>query len=317
MERWSGRDRMRTIGMIRNRITGACAESLLLSGPLEGRSTPQLNSQPIFALDLASTPLDEFPASVKALTGVMTVVDKSGQHMLKASSPSEFLITLPQVLPADFTIELEVIPKGCCAPDDIMLEGTATMNRGPASAQLTWQPERISAVGGGGEAYEGAMPADLAAATPGNLTHVVVEFQGTQIKLYTNGRRLYTLDKQFARGRVLRVWLGGADDGLNAAYLASFPIGLGAAAPSVIAGGPPPGSQTASQSQALIGPTPATMTMAPKVTLGPAGPVLQWSSISNVKGYTVRRWKADDPSCCNNASGAQQAVSTWQAAARV
>ena len=181
----------------------------------------------LFVLDLQGTAPDEFPNSVKALSGVMTVVDRNGQHMLRASSPSEFLITLPQPLPQDFTVELQIIPKGCCAPDDIMLEGTATMDRGPASAQLTWHPERISAVGGGPDMYQAAMPADLAASTPGNLTQVVVEFSGTTIKLYTNGRRLYTLDKQFARGRVLRVWLGGADEQLNAVHLAGLRIASG------------------------------------------------------------------------------------------
>ena len=303
----------------------------------------------LFVLDLPGTALDEFPSSVKALSGVMTVVDKGGQHMLKASSPSEFLIMLPQALPADFTVELDVIPKAGGAPDDIMLEGMPSRNRGVASAELTWHTERISAVGGSPDMYQASMPDDLAASTPGNLTHIVVEFHGTQIKLYTNGRRLYTLDKQFARGRVLRVALGGADDGLNAAYLASFQIWLGGASASMIAGTPaiqsvagggqpslPNGSttyvppvpggnnpnqsqssngQTASNSQGLTGITPVTMTMAPKVTPGSPGPVVQWTAISNVTGYTVKRWKIDDLACCNNASAVQQAVSPWQDAA--
>jgi hypothetical protein len=208
---------------------------LLIPAGVAGQApTPPPGRAYLFVLDLQGTALDEFPSSITALNGVMTVVDKNGQHMLKASSPSEVLITLPQPLPADFTVELDVIPKGCCGPDDIMLEGTPTMNRGPASAQLTWHPERLSAVGGSPDMYQAAMPADLAASTPGNLTHVLVEFQGTQIKLYTNGRRLYTLDKQFARGRVLRVWLGG-ENSMNPMYLAGLQVMAGAVASSVIA----------------------------------------------------------------------------------
>jgi hypothetical protein len=214
----------------------------VLAGTAYGQpATPPPGRPYLFVLDVQGTPLGEFPSTVQALNGVMTVVDQNGQHMLKASSPSEFLITLPQVLPSDFTVVLDFIPKGCCAPDDIMLEGTSTMNRGSASAQLTWHPERISVVGGSPDMYQSAMPADLAASTPGNLTQVVVEFSGTTIKLYTNGRRLYTLDKQFARGHVLRVWLGGADDGLNAVYLAGLRIaagtGLGLIAAATTAGG--------------------------------------------------------------------------------
>jgi hypothetical protein len=317
---------------VRTLWCGGLVAALLLSvgEGLRAQGNPPPGVAYLFTLDLGGTPLDEFPSAVKALNGVMTVVDKDGQHMLKASSPSEFLLTLSQNLPAAFTVEVDLIPKSCCAPDDFMLEGTATMNRGPASVQLTWQPERISAVGGGGEMYQAAMPEDLAAATPGNLTHLALEFNGTTIKLYTNGRRLYTLDKQFARGRVLRVWLGGGTE-TNAVYLAGFRVraGVGGAGGIAANAGLPSVDQpsnplptvtptppaTESQSQQLIGPTPATMTMAPKVTLGSAGPVVQWTAISGVKGYTVRRWKIDDATCCNTASGPEQAVSPWQDAA--
>jgi hypothetical protein len=310
-------------------------------GPPPGVAVPA----PFFVLDLAGTPLDEFPSAVRALNGVMTVVDKSGQHMLKASSPSEFLITLPQPLPADFTLELDLIPKGCCAPDDIMLEGTPTMNRGIASAQLTWHPERISVVGGSADMYQSAMPADLAASTPGNLTRVVVEFSGPTIKLYTNGRRLYTLDKQFARGRVLRVWLGGADDGLNAVYLAGLRMtagtGLGiiaraggsqpstpvpspaGSAPSPLGSNPlpvvPPSSQppqpqqqqTASQSYALTGTLSPAVTPVVTVTRSASGPLVDWTPVVSPGTYAVKRWRIDDVICCNNASPTDLTAGPW------
>ncbi len=200
--------------------------------------TPPPGVAYLFVLDLAGTALDEFPASVKALNGVMTVVDKNGQHMLRASSPSELLITLPQNLPPAFTVMVDLIPKSCCNPEDFMIEGTPARNRGVASAELTWHSAHIMAVGGGGEMYQSDMPADLAASTPGNLTRLVMEVSGTTVKLYTNGRRLYTLDKQFTRGRVLRVWLGGQDEGINAVYLAGFSVLNGAVASAVIAAAP-------------------------------------------------------------------------------
>jgi hypothetical protein len=273
---------------MRARSGAALVMSLLLgaAGRLPAQGSPPSGVASLFTLDLAGTPLDEFPSAVKALKGVMTVVDKNGQRMLRASSPSEFLITLPQNLPAAFTIILDVIPKGCCAPEDVMLEGTPTMNRGVASVQLTWQPAHIMAVGGGGEMYQSDMPADLAASTPGILTRLVWEFNGTTITLYTNGRRLYTLDKQFARGRVLRVWLGGADEGLNAVYLAGLRIGVGGASPSVIAGGSAPGaesvsssaaSQASSSSSVVVrapGPQPSLPVPQPSSPLPPTNPAV-------------------------------------------
>lgn len=68
---------------------------------------------------------------------------------------------------------------------------------------------------------------------------------------------------------------------------------------------------TASQSQALTG-SGTTTTMSPTVTQGPAGPVVQWSSLRGVTGYTVRRWKSNDLTCCNNSSASLQALSPWQ-----
>ncbi|HEU5219052.1 MAG TPA: hypothetical protein VFU23_10360, partial [Gemmatimonadales bacterium] len=136
---------------------------LFLSIPAASAAQPivQRPGPYLFVLDLQGTALDEFPDAVKALNGVMTVVNKNGQHMLRASSPSELLITLPQALPPVFTVEVDLIPKACCNPDDIMVEGTPARNRGGASAELTWHPAHISVVGGGGDMYQSDMPADL------------------------------------------------------------------------------------------------------------------------------------------------------------
>ncbi len=269
----------------------------------------------LFALDLQGTALDEFPSAVKALNGVMTVVDKNGQHMLMVSSPSELLITLPQLLPPVFTVEVDLVPKVCCNPDDFMLEGTPTMNRGPASVQLTWHPRRIGAVGGGGQMYQADVPADLAAAAPGNLTHLVIEVNGPTIKLWTNGRRLYTLDKQFVRGRVLRVWLGG-ESATNPMYLAGLRVGIGPAAPGIIAGnaGLPgggaaninsssqPASQTVGTQQPASGGGRVVSNVA--VSMGSGGPLVTWGLLGGVTSYTVKRWKLNDLTCCNAVSPA-------------
>jgi hypothetical protein len=318
----------------------ALSRAGFVAGLLLAAAARLAGQSPLFVLDVQGTALDEFPSGVKALIGTMTTVDKNGQRMLRASSPSEFLITLPQNLPAAFTVIVDLIPKACCNPDDFMLEGTPTMNRGVGSTQLTWQPSHIMAVGGGGEMYQSDMPADLAASTPSNLTQLVWEFKGTTIKLYTNGRRMYTLDKQFARGRVLRVWLGGADEGLNAAYLAGLSVLDGAVAAGVIAGAGPPGGvgvtagqltslnqqsnprptvnpsqqQTATQQSASTGGALPTVVSSVSVAQGAAGPVVNWLPVSVPAAYSVRRWKIDDLTCCNNASPPSPALTgpPWQ-----
>jgi hypothetical protein len=67
--------------------------------------------------------------------------DRNGQHMLRASSPSEFLITLPQPLPPDVTVEVDLIPKRCCNPEDFMLVARRTLPPLPGSPYRQLQAE--------------------------------------------------------------------------------------------------------------------------------------------------------------------------------
>jgi len=161
--------------------------------------------------------------------------------------------------------------------------------------------------------------------------------QGPTIRLYTNGQRHYTLDKQFARGRVLRVSLGVDRERQDPVYLAGLRILAGAFPPTGIAVNPtpPPGQPgppvgtlvggvtkppgkvvggSASQSQAsTAGSVPTTVSNV-SVTQGTAGPVLSWQPVSVAAAYLVRRWKIDDLTCCNNASPASAPLAgpPWQ-----
>ena len=305
-------------------------------GSLEAQPTPppgvafgagfQPGSQTLFALDLSSTPVGESPANLKLSRGNLEVVLQGGGRVLKATSASEFLITLPQVLPQDFTLEFDLIPKAGGPPPDLSFEGTPTINQGAGSAHLLWQTDYLAVIGGAQDNYETPMPEDLKTTLPGMLTRVGVSFSGSTIKLYTNGRRLYTLDRVFAKGRYLRVSLGGVDDA-NAVYLAGLRIATGAPAAGIAqqggvgsagagtgaGGGAGPGSggsQTTSQSQALSGNTNRVVPNV-AVTQGTGGPLVTWGLLGGVTSYAVKRWKIDDATCCN-ASSAPLSGSPWQ-----
>jgi hypothetical protein len=80
--------------------------------------------------------------------------------------------------------------------------------------------------------YQAPMPEDFNVILPAALTEVTASFEGGTVKLYTNGRRLYTLtDRRFARGRTLRLSLGGQDDGDQAVYLAKLRIATNSSRP--------------------------------------------------------------------------------------
>ena len=149
--------------------------------------------------------------------------------MFKTSTPTELLVSLLEPLPKSFTLELELVPKACCNPADLAI---GEVNQGAASARFEWYPDALGVVGGGGAAYQASMPEDFKVILPAALTEVTASFDGDTVRLFTNGRRLFTLpDRRFARGKTLRLSLGGQDDGDHAVYLAKLRIATNAPPP--------------------------------------------------------------------------------------
>jgi len=159
---------------------------------------------------------------IRVVQGAWAAVQKDGMRMFKTGVPTELLVSLLETLPQDFTLELELVPKACCNPADLTI---GEVNQGDASAFFSWYPEALIVNGGAPEMYQAPMPEDFKVILPAALTEVTVSFEGNTVKLYTNGRRLYTLtDRRFARGKTLRLSLGGQDDGDQAVYLAKLRI---------------------------------------------------------------------------------------------
>jgi hypothetical protein len=192
----------------------------------------------IVRVDIAGTAVGDFPAGIQMIDGIMAVVDFNGQRLLRASSRSSFLVRLPQVLPQDFTLEFEIVPKAGGNPEDLAVEGTPQIDQSAGSANVMWHRDYLQIVGGG-PTYDSKVPPTFAAGLPSSLTHVAITMQGSTMKLFTNGRLMYTQTRQFARSRVLRVFLGGQDDGPNAVYLAGLGVidGVAAVGPLVAGGG--------------------------------------------------------------------------------
>ncbi len=176
----------------------------------------------IVDLNFAGTPVGQFPQGLRPLPGAkLEVVTKDGVQMLRASSPSEFVLPLPEALPKNFTLEIELIPKACCNPVDLAVEGVISGSRSAVSAQLEWDVDHFMIVGGNPEPFQMDMPAAIGASLPSTLTTVALSFEDETVKMYTNGQRVYTLNgRKFVRGRVLRIYLGGTDNDQQAVYLA-------------------------------------------------------------------------------------------------
>lgn len=238
------------------RVTATVLSVLLLGfSPLTAQPQPPPGvavmgfvpgSRTIWQMNLTDLKPGDLPAGIKLLTGNLELGSKDGKPTLFTNKPTELLISLPEVLPADFTIEFEVSAKKCCNPEDLMFEGGRGRNRGVASAEVTWNPSHIMVVGGG-EMYQSDVPEDLALTLPNALAQVNVSYANGALKLYTNGRRLYTLsDRKFARGRFLHLTLGGQDGPEYAVHLAGLRIATNSPAAlfEKAASGFVPGSRT-------------------------------------------------------------------------
>lgn len=199
-------------------------------------------SQELFLLDLAGTRVGTFPRAIQRLSGSMSVVIQGGAPMLRATEFSEFLITLPSVLPANFTIEADLVPKDVGPEPDLTLEGTPRVNQGEASAHLLWMGDAsfgtVTVIGGSTDNHEFAMPDALRQTLPRSIARVGVTVQGGTISLYTNGQHLYAVPAAFARSQVLRVTLGGVTEvgvAPRPVYLARLRVATGAPASMVTA----------------------------------------------------------------------------------
>jgi hypothetical protein len=205
------------------------ATALLATAALPSASAAQgggfvPGSRELFSIDFAAEPLGEFPRRLELRSGHMDMVMKDGVPALKASDLAEFVIHLTERLPQDFTLEFDLIPKASGNPQDISFEGTPVISQSTASMHVMWQP-RVLMVVGGGPTSETKMPPEIEEVSYGQPTEVRVSFQGTTMQFYVNGQQTATLtDRQFARGRVLRVFLGAKDDDKYAVYLTKLRV---------------------------------------------------------------------------------------------
>lgn len=192
----------------------------------------------LFDLNAPPPPPDEQPKKprpgIRVIRGAWTPVQKDGARMFKASQATELLVSLLEPLPGDFTLEFELVPKECCNPQDLSFEGTPMIDQGERSAHILWDSDQaLQVIGGAADNFETPLPEDFKVILPGVPTEVTASFQGGTIKLYTNGRRLYTLTgRQFARGKVLRVFLGAQNATDQAVYLAKLRIATNAPPPA-------------------------------------------------------------------------------------
>jgi hypothetical protein len=289
-------------------------------------------------MNFAGTQIGDFPAGIEPNSGTLEVVDKNGQRMLRATSESSFLVNLPELMPQDFLLEFELVPKSGHGGYDFSIEGTKDVDQGPQSIHLLWHSTNVRGVGGGGTGgFDAPMPEAVRVGLAGAPTTVVVSVTNQRIQFFANGTLTHTLpNRRFARSRILRIALGGENEDDGAVYLSSLRVAAMGAAANVASSqnammgpagsgaggggntspsagpGSSPTNGSGSGGIAAIAPQPngiANLT----VTDSPAGPVVNWLGVTGAT-YLVQRWLVADPACCAGTSPANPALTSppWQ-----
>jgi hypothetical protein len=193
----------------------------------------------VVLLDFSTFPLGPISTTEQTRTGIsnlkgqLEVVMKDGVPMLRASTPSTFLVGIPETLPSDFSLEFDLIPKNCCNPQDLAFEGAAEILQDARSAHVLWHRDHQQVIGGiVNERYDKPMPPSLSAVLPGAMTKIAVSLAGQTLRMFTNDLPVYSLERVFKRGRVLRVFLGGQNEQQHGrdepVYLARMRVAVGA-----------------------------------------------------------------------------------------
>jgi outer membrane protein OmpA-like peptidoglycan-associated protein len=176
----------------------------------------------LYYSDFTDDQVGNFPQRLEFKTGTMEVVEfEGGQRALKASSPSEFVIPLPEVLPDKYTIELDVINRKTqrVGANTIEVSGAPSFSD-RNSIRVGWGHGGLETSGGGLQSnWVAAKDADKARYL-GNPGSFRLLGDGKYLKIYVDEKRLANIPNAiFTRSKGLLVKLEGRDDEDDAVYL--------------------------------------------------------------------------------------------------
>jgi len=176
----------------------------------------------IFFTDFAEDQVGNFPKRLTFKTGQMEVVElDGGQRALKASSPSELVIPLPEALPQKFTVELDVINRNSrgVAANTFEITGGGALNDGKYT-EIGWGHNGFSVSGGGVQAMDVMAKEADKERYVGHPASFRILGDGQALKLYADEKRIANIPNGgFQRGRTLVLYLQGRDDEKEAVYV--------------------------------------------------------------------------------------------------
>ena len=174
----------------------------------------------IFFTDFTEDAVGNFPQRLEFKTGGMEIVEfEGGQRALKATSQSDFIIPLPEVLPDKFTIEMDVINRNSqgVAANTFEVAGGRDGLTDDAFSEVGWGHWGVTLSGG-------PVKTEVANKDPeryvGKPTGFRILGDGKYLKLYADEKRVANVPNAlFRRDKALVVRLQARDDDKDAVYV--------------------------------------------------------------------------------------------------
>ena len=172
----------------------------------------------LFFTDFTEDQVGNFPQRLEFKTGSMEIVEfEGGQRALKASSQSEFLIPLPEVLPERYTIELDVISRKGQGVGASTFEILGGRERDRESSQVSWGNGYFNVEGGPVKVAFETHDTERYLGKPASFRMLG---DGKYLKAYVDEKRVANIpNAQFKRDKVLFVRLEGRNDDQDAVYV--------------------------------------------------------------------------------------------------
>ena len=167
----------------------------------------------IFFEDYAEDQVGNFPRRLTFKLGNMEVAEVAGQRYVRATGHSIFTIPLPEVLPAKFTIEIDIINRKSPDGAGFQLQGLLVQTRDGKTSTISWGSGGVGlAGGGGGETPYGYDNAALIRYR-GKPAQLRIMADGAYIKAYYDERRWVNVpNANFARTTSLTIDLDARGD---------------------------------------------------------------------------------------------------------
>ncbi|CAN5723278.1 hypothetical protein BH24GEM1_BH24GEM1_07940 [soil metagenome] len=181
----------------------------------------------LFYTDFTEDAVGNFPQRLEFKTGGMEIVEfEGGQRALKASTSSDFIIPLPEVLPEKFTIEMDVInrnSRGVAASTFEIAGGREGLSNGEFS-EVGWGHLGVEVSGGPVQTSVGAKDEDIQRYV-GKPASFRMLGDGPYLKVYADEKRVANVpNAHFKRDKALFVRLNARDDADNAVYLTKIRV---------------------------------------------------------------------------------------------